>query len=249
MGPSLQAFLKRIETEKPDTIVFLDKGSRVFATPFAHVLNEKENTSPDIRFFNDTLAKKLFIENPGLSKEDFQKEMISLFPDIGRFLEKKVFFFDEIHAQGLGAAIIQKMSKGDNWKYFCLSFSPSDMTNRGYEEKVDDEIIKQVNTMKESGQFISYGHIRSNVFSREAARLYVSEPQSSTERSKKLETADTQYSVNPDNPSMKIPNAFWSTDEKEQKLFSESQDELQKERIDTVRKIKDLIYETLKEKK
>ncbi len=51
-----------ILNSKPENIVFLDKGARIFATPFKKILEEQDSDyKPKILFFNDSKLKESYM--------------------------------------------------------------------------------------------------------------------------------------------------------------------------------------------
>lgn len=243
MGPSLRDFISRIEAEKPEVVVFMDKGARIFAGPIARALKERAVHEPEILFFNDASAKKRFNDVPDFSKEEFRALSESEYPKLKILKDKKVFFFDEVYAYGLGAAIIEKLSSEQTkWSYFALSSYVG--RKSFYPQDVEKEIRLHSENMKKENRFIVYPHDRRNVFSSDAAKLYVDETNNKTTVPKKLKMADSETTTIP-GTTMRIPNAYWSSDPDERALFSESQNSLRSEKLATVHTIKDMIYETL----
>ncbi len=116
----LELALREIIKDKPDEVIFLDKGARIFAVPFMKALKILiPNDMPKIAFVNDGKIKM---------NRWAQEEQIQILADkiLGRFYGKKVIFIDETISSGLGVSILLKFqNQFKSFKYIALSQNPN----------------------------------------------------------------------------------------------------------------------------
>jgi hypothetical protein len=114
--PSLKELVSCIENEKPDLVLFLDKGARILAAPIRKYLSDRMGEqTPRIQRYNDDQLKTTFFRNEAIDRvveEDFA-------PLAG----KKVFYIDETFSNGRGAVALDKATsqEGVDMRYFALS--------------------------------------------------------------------------------------------------------------------------------
>jgi hypothetical protein len=100
--PGLKDLSRRICSEKPDFVVFLDKGARLFAVPLRRFLRASGMTPlPEFRYFNDTRLKEAYL---------YKKHSFNTIAEdeLGSLKGKKSFFVDETYSLGQGAAALEK---------------------------------------------------------------------------------------------------------------------------------------------
>jgi hypothetical protein len=125
LAPMLVHVADRIMEEKPDNVIFLDKGARIFATPiwnFIHTKLSEENRESekisDFSFINLN-RERLFrdAKNP-----ENEKEIITVVGMPDEYLEeikekvlplagKKTFIIDECFCMGINVALWQKVKR------------------------------------------------------------------------------------------------------------------------------------------
>ncbi len=209
IAPSLKDLESRIETERPDTVVFLDMSARIFGTAFLQVLEERMGKdTPSIRFYNDDCLKTLYLNNRPLERVAEQ--------DFETYRGKKVFIVDETYSSGKGAVALWKAAQlaGVDMHYFALT---RDM-NPSFKGKNDDHVSlpeevhsKNVEEIKNNPHFTIYENDIKNLFSRFAVRLYVfdwegetmaNEPPKRQERDKKKVPSARDYVEPPQGMTM-----------------------------------------------
>jgi len=115
LAPVLVNVANEMIKRKPDQVVFLDKGARIFATPMRKFIREKmdDQDMPDFRFFDDGVLRNQFCfvqKNPADGKryiglqhsESLDKEIKEAFS----FIEgKKTFVVDDTISLGREALL------------------------------------------------------------------------------------------------------------------------------------------------
>lgn len=175
--PSLEDFFRRVIEDRPDEIIFLDKGARVFGTPILKLLKEMNLSKiPKIKFFNDDYLKGLYLDGE-LNKGSIEEEL-------GDIRSKKVFFFDETYSQGKGAAMLVKVKKAlnnENIFYFALTKDENaGLGNAGQDFEDENKIAfsEHMNNLQDvysDKNFIIYNNDIPVLFSKDAAELYVTD--------------------------------------------------------------------------
>jgi len=175
IGPSLRDLANRIEHEQPDALIFLDKSARPLGTPFMRYLREKMGTkAPAIRFYNDAHLKQAYLDNDKEELEKVAKE------DFGEVLNAKIFFIDETYSRGRGAAALESVQSilGPNIYYFALTTDPtipSPPLHRGDFALTEEQHQEAVKRVTENPNFVTYPNPIHNLFTRDLSRLYVEE--------------------------------------------------------------------------
>lgn len=172
MGNALRELVRCVENEKPDFVIFLDKGSRPFASPIKQILTERGITNqPKISFFNDDDLKFAYLQNK--SFEPFVEKF-------SKYKGKKVFFVDETYSQGKGAAALKLLADVIlmDIHYFALTHDPNpeNQWDAGFQfarQKEDHESIKK--EIENDPRFTIYPYPIKKLFSRDTAELYVQE--------------------------------------------------------------------------
>ncbi len=174
ISDSLHDLTSKIESEKPDTLVFLDISARIFGVPFKKYLDEKMgNQAPEVRFYNDFDLKRKYME---------KKDMEDIFEkDFDPYKNQKVFVIDETYSIGKGLAALREAKKKLDMDihYFALSYDPE-----GLDDEVRDENFKDTSLSREeheqnledldSDPYVTiYPNPIHNMFSRYTTRLYI----------------------------------------------------------------------------
>jgi orotate phosphoribosyltransferase-like protein len=235
---SLQDLAHRIEKERPDLIVFLDLSARVFGTPYRKYLTEiMGKDAPPIRFYNDQDLKGRYLhdeENEDLIEKDFEQ-----------IRGKKVFFIDETFSTGKGAVAINEaaMEVGANAYYFALSKDPHTEEGLGVKGKhydISEEThFAKVEALKKEGRINAYENPIQNLFSRFTTRLYMQDWQGVT-MPLTIHSKDSE-----EKSSIPDANSYYSPPEG--MTMEEYATEVSARSNTFVRKVKDKIYEALKD--
>ena len=134
LKPTLKDFFLHVISEKPDYIILLDKGARMFGTPFHKYISSLNlERKPKILFFNDDTYKRDF-KNSGEAQEALKRDFIDSCPKED-FLNKKLFIVDETIFHGTGASLLQKFFNRNSIDgyYFALS-------SEGEDEKINNSL-------------------------------------------------------------------------------------------------------------
>ncbi len=244
---SLRDFVKRIQDEEPDTVIFLDKSARVFGDPVHKFLVEQRTPKmPEIGFYNDDYLKGLYLDGK-LDKESVDKELYKL-------KDKKVFFLDETFSSGKGAATIKKAKEflgNEELSYFALTEDkgPKDLDDfEAWHNLSEFEHKKNLEDIENDSKFRIYDNDTRELFSRQVSRLDVAEADENGKvrtvimppfgSSKKIRSADKEIT---------IPNAYDSEERYEYPCDKEEYFRLkEKEKQETIRIVKEKILETLR---
>jgi hypothetical protein len=232
---SLLDLVDKIKREKPDAVVFLDKGSRIFAVPIRKYLHSLGNSQlPEFRFYNDVNAKEEYCFDSKFELENVARE------DFEPMRGKKLFFIDETYSVGHGAATILELAKlaGVDATYIALSKDPAPT---GDQEEALPSFLEHEAFIKESirsGKVLIYPNHLNTMFSKTAGKyLYGAD----------LETRTNPHVIrNPQyNRTSKMPEASRyavSNYGMPQEEYEKKESEFQR---NTIAKLHELILKTL----
>jgi|GEM_PF-5129550 len=250
--PALRDLISKIVEEKPDYVVFLDKGARLFGTPFKQYLSGLHlDKNPEVRFYNDDATKGIFLKNESL--EEIAKK------DFSDYEGKKVFFIDETFSSGKGALALRSIIDlvGIDGKYFALSQDskkPELEQGDNFYSIPRKEYDAQMTAMRQDDHFTIYENKIDILFSKGAAELYVTDdqnlpPNSPYQRTlpryqslpSSLEEAVYDYSKN----KGEAPSPRKYAELPEGMTWRQYDDQVRQINFETVKKLKEMIYETL----
>ena len=238
IGPSLRDLAHRIETEKPDVLIFLDKSARPFGTPFKKHLDEKMGTeAPIVRFYNDAHLKQAYLDNDKDEIEQIAKE------DFEELLNKKVFFIDETYSKGRGAAALESAQSilGPDIYYFALTIDPTTPApplHRGEFVLTEEQHQDAIDRIKGDPHFIYYPNPVHNLFSREISRLYVEERDDGSTYG----IWGTDQEAQPIDRTLSIRDVIQAPEGVDQEKYEK---EFRSSVFETIRTVKQKIYDTL----
>jgi adenine/guanine phosphoribosyltransferase-like PRPP-binding protein len=235
---SLKDLAHRIETEKPDLVVFLDLSARIFGTPFLKYLSETMGKeAPPIRFYNDQELKGRYLHD-----EDADDVIEK---DFEQIRGKKVFFVDETYSTGKGATALQEaaMKVNADAYYFALSKDPNTEQGlgvKGLHHDISEEThFAKVNALTKEGRIVVYENPIHELFSRFATRLYTQDWQG--------ETLPLHLKPNAGSKST-MPDANSYFTPPEGMTMEEYSSEISRSADTYVRTVKQKVYQTLKDK-
>ncbi len=250
--PALQDILSKIIKEQPDYIVFLDKGARIFGTPFRQYLsNLALDKNPEVRFYNDDVVKGVFLKNEPL-KEIAQK-------DFSQYKGKKVFFIDETFSSGKGALSLRSIIEltGIDGKYFALSQDskkPELEQGDSFYSIPRKEYDEQIAVMRNDERFMIYGNKIDILFSKSAAELYVTDNQNlpgnsshqgTLPRYQSLPSSAEESVYNYSKNKGEAPSPRKYMELPEGMTWRQYDDQVRQMNFEAVKKMKEMIYETL----
>jgi hypothetical protein len=249
--PSLKELVETIEREKPDMVLFLDKGARVFAGPFRkHLFELMGNNAPRVARYNDDAIKSRFLRGEDISEvasEDFK-------PLEG----KKVFFIDETFSSGKGAVVLDTATRqaGVDMRYFALTREidgQKDLVDGAHAEAGKfyelslDEFLKEKTRIQSDPRFTIYPNDIPYLFSKDAASLYVIDEDGKTKSRYELvtgEDVDTAYDYTPRRGE--LPGARRYDTPPDGMTWGEFDEKTRQLNMQTVRTLTHMIYETLR---
>lgn len=246
---SLRDFVKRIQDDKPDMVIFLDRSARVFGEPIFKYLNEQKVPKvPEIRFYNDDYLKGLYLKGK-LDKQAVDEELSEL-------KDKKVFFLDETFSSGRGAATIKKSMEflGNNEAfYFALTQDNGPKTLDDFEVMFDlpeEEHRKNLEEIKQDNNFKIYDNDINDLFSRKVSRLYIVEADEGDKTRTIIRPSfGSSRKINLDGKEIIVPGMYdnderynYPCDKKEYFKLME------KQKQNTISAVKEKILETLRSK-
>jgi hypothetical protein len=179
LKPSLNDLMQRIIDEKPELVVFLDKGARVLGTPIAKFLRDKTESLPEIRFYNDDRLKGSYLNfKSGYAHEDDFWKVVE--KDFAPYKGKKIFFIDETFSGGKGAAALSSaiVDAGVDGYYFALTKDPDAQEEYDWDEDKNHRVSYQqmmdaVDRLRQNGKLKIYGNNIGYLFTKDASALYV----------------------------------------------------------------------------
>ena len=244
VGSSLKDLSQRIITEKPDMVVFLDKGARVLATPIAKFIRDKMDNVPEIRFYNDDELKSRYVEQKNI------QEVIE--SDFVPYKDKKVFFIDETYSEGKGAAALSKaiLSSGIDGHYFALTKDPKPMYDEDNWDRQDlisyKNLVADVERLKQQGRADIYENNVGYLFTKRAASLYVRDGDEGTGLRYEIipeGKVDEAYDYTPKRGE--LPHGRYFMDEHADRDWKEYDRQVRLSNRKTVEQLKTLVSETL----
>lgn len=253
IGTSLRDLTQRIIDEKPELVVFLDKGARVLATPIAKFLKDKTESLPEIRFYNDDRIKGSYLNfKSGYAYEDDFWKLVE--KDFGPYKGKKVFFIDETFSGGKGAAALSNAIEDAevDGHYFAITKDPDPQDEYDWDEDENHrvsyrQITDAVEKLRQNGRLQIYDNNIGYLFTKQASALYVIDKEKGKTGSRyevipegKLEET-YDLSIKPG----KIPSARMYMDELAGTDWKEYDKEIRLTNRRTVEQLKNLVSETL----
>lgn len=223
---SLQALTELVIDEEPNYVIFLDKSTRIFGSPFYQYLKSLGlEKMPLIRFYNDDSLKE-------------RCEWSYKYPDLERFIEeefaqikdKKVIFVDEIFHMGRGAKAIKAMKevlRNSDISYLALTCtSPLVPSGRGQKREIDK--------LKRSDPKFHIQEIRTgeDIFAYYAKKLYIKDKKKEKDYAIDSNGNQSHYLTTSRTESSLTNSTFLTPEQK-------------RERTKTARKLKQMIYDTL----
>ncbi len=123
LKPYFKEFIEWVVAEQPDVVIFLDNGARVLGTPIIKYLNQLNLPKiPEFKFYNDDDLKRRYLDK-AINRDYAESEF-------GHLKGKKVLFFDEIFADGIGLGAIQNIRKRlNNYDTFYFALSEEHHSN------------------------------------------------------------------------------------------------------------------------
>ena len=182
LGGPLRDFARQIEAGKPDCVVFLDKSARIFATPLRRHLQTLSGVHiPEFLFFNDEVVKRAHADRNSGQQNVVEEIAKNKF---GQLKGKNVYCFDETYATGEGAGAVEEVMRlvGANMTYFALTKSPPKINLGGTKMGTSPELLNIANQLRKEKRLVVYPVFApQNLFSTEAATLYINEDPESHE--------------------------------------------------------------------
>ncbi len=245
--PSLKDLVARIENEKPDSVLFLDKGARILAAPIRKYLHDHMGSNtPKVQRYNDDLLKNTFLRNESIDSvvaEDFA-------PLAG----KKVFYVDETFSSGKGAIALDKATgqAGVDMKYFALTQAQPDpresaMLKTGKFHGLSlEEYTKELEHIQNNPSFTIYPNDISNLFTKDAATLSVVDPDGKTKSRYELVSGDEAENLYDYSPKRgELPHARNWDKPPAGMSWQEFDGKVREMNMRTVRTLTHMIYEAL----
>jgi adenine/guanine phosphoribosyltransferase-like PRPP-binding protein len=161
LAPSICDILKRVQKEKPDVMVFLDKGARIFAEPFVRLLQYVGvKDKPEIVFYNDDEEKS------GLERDELDE--VLQHRDFEKFSGKKMFIIDETISSGKGLenTIVLSEKFEVDFTYFALSHV------KEWKNWCGDRGIS-IDELEQSEKCVVYGYEKDELYLRKLASEYI----------------------------------------------------------------------------
>ncbi len=250
--PALCDILSKIIEEKPDYVIFLDKGARLFGTPFRQYLSSLHlDKNPKIGFYNDDAVKGAFLKNEPL------KEVVNR--DFSQYKGKKVFFIDETFSSGKGALALRSIFDiaDINGKYFSLSQDsrkPELEQGDNFYNITREEYDEQMAVMHKDERFKIYGNKIDILFSKGASELYVIDDQNlpanslyhrTLPRYQSLPSSAEKEVYDYSKNSGEAPSPRKYTELPEGMTWRQYDDQVRQINFETIKKLKGMIYKTL----
>jgi hypothetical protein len=242
-----------IAIEKPDMVVFLDKGARVLATPIEKFLRDKTDYVPKFRFYNDDRLKRSYLSFQSNSMYQYSYFRV-VEEDFLPYKDKKVFFIDETYSMGKGAAALSEAiaESGVDGYYFALTRDPESREEEDWDEDEDHRVTYQqiqdaVERLRKQGRLKIYDNDIGYLFTKNAALLYVAD--------KKLGETIPAYELIPGDKvdeeydytikRGKLPNSRAYLTEYAGRDWKEYDKQVRLSNLNTLAKLKQLIFEEL----
>ncbi len=166
LKPSLKSIIDFIRTEKPDYVVFLDKGARMYGVPMHKYLKTLDlEKMPKIKFYNDDWLKTA--EQEGM----LTKEVVD--SEFSRYKGKKVLFVDEFVFEGKTTCVMKQaaeLSDDVDLHYFGLCRADIDTLVVIYRG-----IVNRYENINDKRIAISPLKQKAEPFTYKASHLYVKE--------------------------------------------------------------------------
>jgi orotate phosphoribosyltransferase-like protein len=251
IGSSLKDFIERIASEKPDAVVFLDKGARVLAVPMRKYLKDNFGSNfAKVSLYNDDRIKTPFLRNESI--EEVAKT------DFAPFAGKKVFFVDETFSSGKGAVTLEKAAQiaGVDMRYFALSRESNGQVDLSEKAPFEpgkfyglslEEYEKELERIKNDPRFTIYPNNIKRLFTKDAAGLYVVDSEGKTESRYELVPEEEEETIH-DYSSKKqgeIPSARRYEQPPDNLSWEEYDKKVREANWQTIRTLQHMILETL----
>lgn len=248
--PSLKDLVARIENEKPDSVLFLDKGARILAAPVRKYLHDHMGSNtPKVQRYNDDPLKTPFLRNESIDSvvaEDFA-------PLAG----KKVFYVDETFSSGKGAIALDKATgqAGVDMKYFALTREAQNQKDLSAQAPFEpgkfyglslEDYKKELERIQSDPKFTIYPNDIPNFFTKDAATLSVVDPDGETKSRYELVSGDEAENLYDYSPKRgELPHARNWDKPPDGMSWQEFDDKVREMNMRTVRTLTHMIYEAL----
>lgn len=250
IASSLKDLADTIENEKPDVVLFLDKGARILAAPFRKYLYDRMGEhAPRVERYNDDSLKAPFLRGEsidGVVAEDFA-------PLSG----KKVFYIDETFSSGKGAVALEKAANqaGVDMRYFALTHEMKNQKDFSEQAPFEPgkfynlsmaDFKKESERIQHDQRFTIYPNDIPYLFTKDAAVLSVVDSDGETKSRYELVSeneAEGLYDYKPKRGE--IPSARHYDKPPEGMSWQEFDEKSQEINMRTVRTLRHMIYDTL----
>ncbi len=265
ISDSFKGMIEGVIKERPDTIVFLDKGARLFAAPISRYLREVcPDYKPELSFYNDENMKDAYSKN-------LENEVLDA--PFKEYQGKKVLFVDETIYSGLGAVAVLNACErvGIDAKYCALSDASSGslmvgVSIRGW-EKFPSDHLERADQLIEQRKIETFPNYKGDLFSKDASGLYVAQREEPVELDpRKISTKAYLYFDSVGRTETKTCPRFVTIteDEADQHYdysagghlrtdenppgvgWQEYEQQVVAQNRETIRKLQDMIYKTIK---
>ncbi|MDB5260682.1 MAG: hypothetical protein JWN37_913 [Candidatus Nomurabacteria bacterium] len=250
IAPSLKDLVGRIEEEKPDFVLFLDKGARIIAAPIRKYLRDHMGEkAPKVQRYNDDTLKTPFLRNESIDNivtEDFV-------PLAG----EKVFYIDETFSSGKGAVALDKATSkaGVDMKYFALSREKKDQKDLSDQAPFEpgkfydlslDGFEKELKRIQNDPRFMIYPNDIANLFTKDAAKLSVIDADGKTKSRYEQVVEDEEENVHDYNLKRgELPHARHWDKPPVGMTWEEFDKKVREMNMQTVRTLTHMIYEAI----
>lgn len=248
--PALKDLVAKIESERPDFVLFLDKGARVLAAPVRKYLSDHMGElAPKVQRYNDDSLKTPFLRNESIDEvvaEDF-------IPLAG----KKVFYVDETFSSGKGAVALDKATSqaGIDMRYFALTREAQNQKDFSEQAPFEpgkfyglslEQYKKEFERIQNDPRFTIYPNDIQNLFTKDAAALSVIDSDGETKSRYELvsgDEADNLYDYKPKRGE--LPHARRFDKPPAGMTWQEFDEKVREVNMGTVRTLTHMIYEAL----
>lgn len=248
--PSLKDLVARIENEKPDLVLFLDKGARILAAPVRKYLSGRMGEhAPKVQRYNDDRLKTSFLRNESIA------EVVA--EDFAPLSDKKVFYIDETFSSGKGAIALDKATSqaGVNMRYFALTREARNQKDLSAQAPFEpgkfyglslEDYKKELKRIQNDPRFTIYPNDIPNLFTKDAAALSVVDPGGETKSHYELVSGDEAEGLYDYKPKRgELPHARHFDKPPTGMNWQEFDEKVREMNMSTVRTLTHMIYETL----
>jgi adenine/guanine phosphoribosyltransferase-like PRPP-binding protein len=247
---SLKDLVAKIESEKPDVVLILDKGARILAAPIRKYLHDHmgEHT-PKVQRYNDDRLKTPFLKDESID------EIVA--EDFAPLSGQKVFYIDETFSSGKGAVALDAATKqaGIDMKYFALTRESHDQKDLSPKAPFEqgkfyglalEEYKKEFERIQSDPRFTIYPNDIPTLFTKDAAALAVVDPNGVTKSRYELvpeSEVDSVYDYAPKRGA--LPNGRRYDHPPAGMSWQEFDEKVRDMNMNTVRTLTHMIYEVL----